>query len=224
MSQRITIEIKNKIATCLTKEPVVCKNCCYEVDFVFDEEWHAHTVKTAVFVVNGKPILQVFSGNICPIPTINNTLVMWVGVFAGTIDDGTLSTTSPAIVKCTPSITNNDIIPPPPGDDVYNQIIAILNSNIIQGEKGEKGDQGEHGIQGEKGDQGEQGIQGEKGEKGDKGDPGEKGERGNDGYTPIKGVNYWTAEDKAEIAEFVESEIVKNIGDINAALENILGV
>ncbi len=41
-----------------------------------------------------------------------------------------------------------------------------------------------------------QGNQGITGAKGDKGDVGEKGEPG---YTPIKGTDYWTAEDKAEI-------------------------
>ena len=47
----------------------------------------------------------------------------------------------------------------------------------FKGEKGEKGDKGD------KGDTGETGPQGEKGEKGDKGDK------------PVKGVDYWTAED-----------------------------
>ena len=37
------------------------------------------------------------------------------------------------------------------------------------------------------------------GEKGDKGDPGDKGDTGADGYTPVKGTDYWTDEDKAEI-------------------------
>ena len=39
-----------------------------------------------------------------------------------------------------------------------------------------------------KGDTGEQGIQGIQGEKGDKGD---KGDTGNDGYTPVKGIDYF---------------------------------
>ena len=41
------------------------------------------------------------------------------------------------------------------------------------------------------------GIQGEKGEPGEKGDPGEPG------YTPVKGTDYWTEADKAEIVEDV---------------------
>lgn len=52
----------------------------------------------------------------------------------------------------------------------------------IKGEKGDKGDRGEQGIQG---------IQGEKGEKGDTGTAGKNGTNGKDGYTPVKGVDYF---------------------------------
>lgn len=48
------------------------------------------------------------------------------------------------------------------------------------------------------------GADGEKGEKGDKGDPGEPGADGApgaDGYTPAKGVDYFTDADKQEIAQ-----------------------
>lgn len=84
--------------------------------------------------------------------------------------------------------------------------------------KGEKGDCGPQGEKGDTGAQGVQGIQGEKGQKGDKGDKGDpftytdftaeqlaelKGEKGDngidgeDGYTPQKGVDYFTVEDIA---------------------------
>lgn len=103
------------------------------------------------------------------------------------------------------------------------------------GEKGDKGDPGEEGIQGEigpqgpqgepgpagekgeKGDPGEQGPQGEKGEKGDPGNDGqpgetgpqgEPGEKGTDGYSPVRGIDYWTDEDKAEIKGYVDEAIL----------------
>lgn len=84
--------------------------------------------------------------------------------------------------------------------------------------KGEKGDIGPQGEKGDTGEQGVQGIQGEKGQKGDKGDKGDpftyadftaeqlaklKGEKGDngidgkDGYTPQKGIDYFTDEDIA---------------------------
>ena len=148
MSQRITIEIKDKIATCLTELPIVCGNADYVVDFVFDEEWNAHNVKTAIFVVNGKATPQVFEGNVCPVPVIQNTLIAWVGVFVGTVDDGTLSTSTPALVKCIPCITDGDNIPMAPPDDVYNQIIQMINDGKVKGDKGEKGDKGDKGDAG----------------------------------------------------------------------------
>ncbi|MBQ8004419.1 MAG: collagen-like protein, partial [Oscillospiraceae bacterium] len=73
---------------------------------------------------------------------------------------------------------------------------------VRNGTKGSKGDPGEKGDKGDKGNTGPQGIQGAQGERGEKGDTGEKGERGNDGahgYTPQRGVDYWTDEDMAEI-------------------------
>lgn len=136
MSQRITIEIKDKIATCLTELPVVCGNSDYVVDFLFDEEWEAHDVKTAIFVVNGKATYQVFAGTACPVPVIQNTLIAWVGVFAGTIDDGTLSTSTPALVKCIPCATDGENVPLPPADDVYNQITGLIEAGMLKGEQG----------------------------------------------------------------------------------------
>ena len=43
-------------------------------------------------------------------------------------------------------------------------------------------------------------LKGEKGDKGDKGDPGEKGASGADGKSPVKGVDYFTPDEKTEIA------------------------
>lgn len=74
-----------------------------------------------------------------------------------------------------------------------------------------KGPKGDTGAQGEKGDKGDTGAQGPQGLKGDKGDPGEqgiqgiqgiqglKGDKGEDGYTPQKGVDYFTADDIASL-------------------------
>ena len=41
-----------------------------------------------------------------------------------------------------------------------------------------------------------------------KGDKGDKGDKGEDGYTPIKGTDYWTEEDKAEIKSYVDEAIL----------------
>lgn len=82
-----------------------------------------------------------------------------------------------------------------------------------QGPKGDTGEQGPQGLKGDKGDPGAQGIQGiqgpqgEPGAKGEKGDTGPQGPAGADGYTPIKGTDYWTESDKAEIVQEAASSI-----------------
>lgn len=65
-----------------------------------------------------------------------------------------------------------------------------------QGPQGEIGPQGEQGIQGIQGPQGEQGLQGETGPTGPQGPQGEQGVAGT---TPVRGIDYWTDADKAEV-------------------------
>lgn len=47
-----------------------------------------------------------------------------------------------------------------------------------------------------------------RGEKGEKGDKGDKGDKGAGGYTPVKGTDYWTAADIAEIKSYVDNAIL----------------
>lgn len=105
-----------------------------------------------------------------------------------------------------------------------------------QGEKGDPGEQGPQGIQGEKGETGEQGPKGDPGEIGPKGETGPQGPAGEtgpagptgptgpegpigpagpagaDGKTPIRGEDYWTAEDQTAII----SEILTHFIDAEA--------
>ena len=85
----------------------------------------------------------------------------------------------------------------------------------IQGPKGDTGatgTQGPQGIQGPKGETGETGAQGPKGDPGAKGDTGSQGPQGNpgaDGYTPVRGTDYWTASDKAEIVSSASAAVIR---------------
>ena len=66
------------------------------------------------------------------------------------------------------------------------------------------GPQGPAGPQGKKGDTGSQGPQGEPGEpgpQGEKGATGAQGPQGAAGYTPVKGTDYFTDADKAEMLD-----------------------
>ena len=79
------------------------------------------------------------------------------------------------------------------------------------GEKGDQGPQGETGPQGPKGEPGaagERGPQGEQGPQGMQGEKGETGPAGPAGYTPQRGTDYWTDEDKAEIKAYVDEAIL----------------
>lgn len=162
MSQVITLNVRDKIASCITEKPVVCGNSDYEIHFDFDEEWNGHEVKTAVFTVNGKSALKPFSGTVCKIPELNNTLILWVGVFAGTIDDGTLSTSTPALIKCVPCATDGEHLPFPPPDDVYNQIVELCDEAVsTANDVKERADNGEfNGKDGADGKDGKDGADG----------------------------------------------------------------
>lgn len=125
MSQRISIQIIDKIATCLTELPIVCGNSDYVAEFLFDEEWNEHLIKTARFKVNGEYTDVVFEGNECTIPIITNSKIVWIGVFAGD-----LSTSTPAIVHCKPCILDGEDIPAPPREDVYAQIVGLCEDAV----------------------------------------------------------------------------------------------
>ena len=84
----------------------------------------------------------------------------------------------------------------------------------IQGPQGEPGPMGPQGPKGEDGsiafneltpEQKEElrGPQGIPGEQGPKGDPGKDGTNGKDGYTPVRGVDYWTSADQQTIINAV---------------------
>ena len=67
---------------------------------------------------------------------------------------------------------------------------------------------------------GEKGDTGSKGEKGDKGDPGKDGQNGidgqpgADGYTPVKGIDYWTEADRTQMVADVIAALPVYSGEV----------
>lgn len=92
------------------------------------------------------------------------------------------------------------------GESSYNFIVDMASFDVIQGPQGEKGEKGDTGQEGPQGIQGEQGLQGE---------PGPKGESG---YTPVKGIDYFTDEDLKNIKELVAEKSEPYVDDDVKAL------
>ncbi len=118
----INISVENKIAEA-DGTLYVCDNSDFVAKFAFDAEWEAYENKTARFVYNNSYVDVVFTGNECPVPIISGTYFFNIGVYAGN-----LHTTSQARVPCKKSILCDTGFPADPPNDVYNQIMAKLNS------------------------------------------------------------------------------------------------
>ena len=76
-----------------------------------------------------------------------------------------------------------------------------------QGAPGKDGQDGAPGPQGAPGPAGPAGKDGAPGQQGPQGEPGAPGAPGQDGHTPVKGTDYWTETDKAEIVADVIAAI-----------------
>lgn len=90
---------------------------------------------------------------------------------------------------------------------IEKAVSDYLEKNPVTGIKGDKGDPGEPGPKGDPGRDGKSAydISVENGFVGTESEWLEslKGADGNDGHTPVKGTDYWTSDDKAEIVNDV---------------------
>lgn len=127
--KQLLIEVRDKIATLKSKNfNLVGGNNDYDVVFDFDDDWQNYLTKTAVFVYgNEKPVYKLVEGNICEGVAINNATMCLIGVFAGDI-----RTTTPAMVECIYRSILDEArgTPQEPTEDVYNQIMELLDKAI----------------------------------------------------------------------------------------------
>lgn len=121
----IKIEVKDKLARQVDREVYVCGNSDFIIDFSFDAEWDAYYTKTARFKYNGSYQEVVFTGNECPVPIISGTNTIQIGVYAGD-----LHTSTAAVVMARKSILCGDGVHDAPPEDVYNQIMELLNEGV----------------------------------------------------------------------------------------------
>lgn len=120
----INISVKDKMARLETPVNIVCNNSDYIIRFDFDAEWQGYETKTARFVISGKYIDTIFSGAEVAVPIISDARAVAIGVYAGD-----LHTTTPALILCDGSITSEGGSPAAPSEDVYAQIMEMLNRN-----------------------------------------------------------------------------------------------
>ena len=131
MNHIVNIKVKNRVAVWDdTSSEIICDNRDYTVTVDFDDEWSEIETKTARVYESGQYTDIVFTGNSFTAPPVHDTLIALIGIFSGDI------TTTPAIVPCKKSILSNggEIADPP--DDVYKQIIDMIESGMLKGEPG----------------------------------------------------------------------------------------
>lgn len=138
----LNVSIENKIATADDKQ-IVCNNSDYKVKFTFDEEWAEHDVKTMRVNYNSSYQEVVFTGDEVALPEIPHTASIEIGVYAGN-----LKTSTPALFIAKKSIKGSDATHAAPAEDVYNQLVSMIEAGMLKGEKGDKGDKGEQGADG----------------------------------------------------------------------------
>ena len=131
MLTTIHITVRDRVPTITAGEDVISHNSDYAAEFEFDEEWQ-DKVKTVYFVCeDGSYQAVVMSGNSCGVPMLDGEhRRIFVGVQAGAAEKPSiLKTTRPCCLKVKDSIADYLGQPiPDPTPDVYEQIIAMLES------------------------------------------------------------------------------------------------
>lgn len=126
METEILIQVRDRVPTIVNVREIITYNTDYTVKFDFDSEWDAYEHKTVYFVdETGNYAAVISSDDKCEFPLFENERRrIFVGVQAGE-----LKTTRPCYVNVLDSIADMLSSPlPPPPDDVYAQIMSIINA------------------------------------------------------------------------------------------------
>ena len=191
----------------------------YLCGFSFDSEWKGITAM-AIFRRDDEHIgPMLITDGVCLIPTemVKKSGLFEIGVY-GSNSDMRIATNWCKIEVADGAYTETATAPDEPQPDVWESYMLYLSETLensvprinesgnwefwntekkvyTDSGKPSRGIEGEKGDKGDKGDIGERGKKGDRGDTGERGEKGEKGERGNDGYTPIKGKDYFTDAD-----------------------------
>lgn len=218
----IKFNVHNQIIKRTDTNRVVADSRNYlHATFAFSEEWQG--VKTAIFK-NGDVVKHVILEN-------DECLVPWEVIKSGkltvSVFCGDLITADEETVYILQSGYEDGGAPQDPSPTVYEQIIAMLSEIETGGIPDDKiaaavqayleahpveslTEEDVQRIVTEYVAANKDELKGDKGDKGDTGAPGADGNdgaAGADGYTPVRGTDYWTADDIAEIQSYIDSQI-----------------
>lgn len=193
---QINISIANLIATAQTGALIVSDNTGYEIQFDFDADWDTYPLKTAVFVWyrESLPYCQTvaFSGSTVAVPQIPAISTLYVGVSAGD-----LQTTTPAQIKCSHSIlSSGGTEPEAPTESEYAQLMELLNNELW--DKLNKSGASAYELAVQNGYEGSEQTW-------------LASLKGSDGYSPVRGVDYWTEDDEAAMEDACNDLIVAQL-------------
>lgn len=208
----IRVDITNKRATVAGAPVIVCGNSGYTVEFTFDKDWTGLEPKTArfVYVQYGEVKYQdvVFTGTTATIPVMTNTKEVRVGVFAGE-----LRTSTPAVIPCALSIRCGTGAPDDPTPSQYDQIMELLQSVglgtdptlTMSGTAADAKAVGDALSQKLSADELSAATEAALAQAKKSGEfDGDPGEPGTDGYSPVRGTDYWTSADIASIKAYID--------------------
>lgn len=212
MGEIIHISVNNKVAARSARDgSIVCGNDGYQVQFALDSEWDDVPAK-ARFIWNGKHQDVPIVGGVAAVPRIYNATEAQVGVYS---EDESLQTTTSARIPCKKSILCEGSAPTEGNEALY---ASEAQEAAQRAEEAARRAEAAGGTGG--GGTGEPGAAGEDGATftpsvsadgvlswtNDKELPNPdpvdlKGPKGDPGKTPVKGTDYMTEADLAEIVE-----------------------
>ena len=215
--------VHNQVITRTDTNVIVADSRNYlQATFIFSEEWNGKE-KTAIFIHDDKAYHVLLENDKCLVPwEVIKPGFLSVSVFAGD-----LITTNACVTSIKDSGYTDGTKPSDPTPTIYEQIMKKLDeiqTGTVDPDEIAKAveaylqkhpvktltEEDVQRIVNEYITAHKDELKGEKGDKGDKGDTGATGPEGPtglDGYTPVRGTDYWTSNDIAEIQSYIDRQI-----------------
>lgn len=119
-------EVKNRLDFDDLYSPIVCGNSNYELKFDFDDEWKRCSVKTAIFVVDGKKAIVKFHGDTVKVPTMPNAPYVVVSL-QGYVEDEMILNSTGIKIALQESPGLSDLQEFEPLQNYFTKIVGAIN-------------------------------------------------------------------------------------------------